>query len=101
MTVADTLGWIAATLMVATFSCRDPAWMRPFAVCTNIAFICYGFSAGLAPVLALHALLLPINLFRWWQGGRTPARRPIEADIVASYGGGAFHHPGDPSGSRA
>jgi len=61
------LGWSAAALMVATFSCRDPLWMRPLAVCTNVAFIAYGLSAGLAPVLALHSLLLPINLLRWCQ----------------------------------
>jgi hypothetical protein len=70
MIPADTLGWIAAALMVATFSCRDPLWMRPLAVCTNLAFIAYACIAGLAPVLALHALLLPINLMRWWQSAR-------------------------------
>ncbi len=54
MMLADTLGWSAATLMVATFSCRDPPWMRPLAVCTHLAFIGYACSAGLPPVLALH-----------------------------------------------
>lgn len=70
MPLADTLGWSAAALMVVTFSCRDPRRMRPLAVCTNLAFIGYACSAGLAPVLALHALLLPINLLRWWQIAR-------------------------------
>jgi hypothetical protein len=63
----DTLGWVAATLMVATFSCRDTLWMRPLAVCNNLAFIAYACVAVLALVLAMHALLLPINLLRWWQ----------------------------------
>jgi hypothetical protein len=67
MMLADTLGWSAAALMVAAFSCRDPLWMRPLAVCTNVAFIGYACTAGLAPVLALHALLLPIKVVRWWQ----------------------------------
>lgn len=63
----DTLGWVAAALMVATFSCREARLLRALAVATNLAFIGYGAMAGLAPVLALHLLLLPINLWRWRQ----------------------------------
>lgn len=80
MNLVDAMGWSAASLMVATFSCRDPRWMRVLAVCTNVAFISYAVHAHLAPVLALHILLLPINLARWWQAtwerrhGRGPAR---------------------------
>jgi uncharacterized delta-60 repeat protein len=62
---AEALGWGAAALMVATFSCRDVRCMRPLAVATNLAFIGYGTAASLAPVLTLHLLLLPINLWRW------------------------------------
>ncbi len=65
--LADIVGWSAATLMVATFSCRDALWMRRLAVCTNLAFISYALLAALAPILALHSLLLPINLWRCWQ----------------------------------
>lgn len=64
---ADWLGWLAAALMVATFGCREARCMRPLAVATNLAFIGYGLTAALAPVLVLHALLLPINLWRWWE----------------------------------
>lgn len=67
---ADWLGWLAAALMVATFGCREARCMRPLAVATNLAFIGYGLTAALAPVLALHALLLPINLWRWWECSR-------------------------------
>jgi len=63
----DTLGWAAAALMVATFSCREARHLRPLAVATNLAFVGYGAAAGLMPVLALHLLLLPINLWRWAQ----------------------------------
>jgi uncharacterized delta-60 repeat protein len=65
------LGWLAAGLMVATFSCREARAMRPLAVATNLAFIGYGVAASLVPVLTLHLLLLPINLWRWaeaWPG---------------------------------
>jgi hypothetical protein len=67
MSVSDFTGWTAAALMVATFSCRDPLWMRRLAVGTNLAFITYGLLASLAPVLALHTMLLPINVWRYWQ----------------------------------
>jgi len=62
---ADLIGWTAAALMVATFACRETRHMRPLAVSTNLAFIGYGAVAWLPPVLVLHLLLLPINLWRW------------------------------------
>lgn len=71
----DTLGWTAAALMVATFSCREARWLRPLAVATNLAFVGYGAAAGLAPVLALHLVLLPINLWRWAQAVAGARRR--------------------------
>jgi hypothetical protein len=81
------LGWSAAALMVATFGCRDPLWMRALAVCTSVAFIAYGLSADLAPVLALHSLLLPINLLRWCQcatASKPPAARHGRPSIHGS-----------------
>jgi uncharacterized delta-60 repeat protein len=65
MSNPDVLGWLAAGLMVATFGCREARAMRPLAVATNLAFIGYGLAASLVPVLTLHLLLLPINLWRW------------------------------------
>jgi CRP/FNR family transcriptional regulator, cyclic AMP receptor protein len=70
MPAADLLGWLAAALMVSTFACREPARMRPLAVATNLAFIGYGLAASLPPVFALHALLLPINLWHWLSTSR-------------------------------
>ncbi|MBL8343821.1 MAG: hypothetical protein JNN03_00105 [Rubrivivax sp.] len=64
---ADTIGWVAAALMVATFSCREARALRPLAVATNVAFIGYGLMASLPPVLVLHMALLPINLWRCLQ----------------------------------
>ncbi len=63
----DALGWIAAGLTVATFSCTRPVALRLCALAANAAFIAYGSSAGLWPVLALHTALLPINLIRLLQ----------------------------------
>lgn len=63
----DALGWIAAALTVATFSCVKPVALRLCALAANVAFIAYGVSADLLPVLALHASLLPINAMRLLQ----------------------------------
>jgi len=38
--------------------------LRVLAICSNFAFITYGFLGGLYPVLILHAVLLPMNLWR-------------------------------------
>lgn len=65
MSNPDVLGWLAAGLMVGTFCCREARVMRPLAVGTNLAFIAYAWTAWLPPVLTLHLLLLPINLWRW------------------------------------
>ncbi len=74
MSLGDLFGWCAAALMVSTFSCRDVLRMRQLAVCTNLAFIAYGCCAALLPVLALHLLLLPINIVRWRQSRSASAR---------------------------
>lgn len=70
MPIHEMLGWGASALMVATFACRQPLCMRPLAVCTNLAFMAYAITTGLPPVLALHAVLMPINVLRAWQAWR-------------------------------
>lgn len=61
---SDVCGWFAASLMLLTFLFRDPRYLRTVAVLANLAFIRYGVVSGLMPVLVLHAILLPVNLFR-------------------------------------
>jgi hypothetical protein len=38
--------------------------LRWVAIASNVAFIAYGYLGGLAPILLLHALLLPVNVYR-------------------------------------
>ncbi|MBI5716438.1 MAG: hypothetical protein HZC37_01980 [Burkholderiales bacterium] len=108
---ADTLGWAAAALMVATFSCREARHLRPLAVATNVAFIGYGAAPSLAPVLVLHLVLLPINLWRCLQayccgakalaaildrGGRVLCALGLAAlPVLAGCGGGGDAAAGD------
>ncbi len=57
-------GWTAAVLMLLNSLSRDPCRQRSLAIAANLAFVLYGLSAGLLPVLCLHLVLLPINLLR-------------------------------------
>ncbi|RYY67897.1 MAG: hypothetical protein EOO24_52870 [Comamonadaceae bacterium] len=70
MTIAgwiDFVGYGAAALVLATFSLRSMTALRAMAIVSNLLFIAYASLADLAPVLVLHALLLPLNLVRLWQ----------------------------------
>jgi hypothetical protein len=115
----DVLGWLAAALMAATFSSREARAMRPLALATNLAFIGYGASASLMPVLTLHLVLLPINAWRWAEAlrqersagagatdrlpplpwPRPRSGRPMAADRVQS--AGACRLPAPPAGCRS
>jgi len=76
---AETLGWVAAGLTLAAFICRDMRRLRLLALAANAAFIAYGALAQLLPVLMLHLLLVPVNLWRLNQafGGKQPRALPL------------------------
>ncbi len=67
----DLLGYAAASLVFLTFCMKTLLWLRMVAVASNVAFIAYALGAGLVPILILHGVLLPMNLFRLWQHHRT------------------------------
>ena len=60
----DGIGFGAAGLVLATFCMRSMGALRWTAIASNMAFIAYGYLGGLAPVLLLHMLLLPVNICR-------------------------------------
>jgi CRP/FNR family cyclic AMP-dependent transcriptional regulator len=81
----ELIGYLASSLVLATFCVRDMATLRAFALASNLAFICYGYVAGIHPVLALHLLLLPTNVVRLSQllrARRNPGR-PVEGLVAA------------------
>jgi hypothetical protein len=65
--ITDGIGFAAAALVLATFCMRGMRTLRLVAIASNVAFIAYGYLGHLAPVLWLHALLLPINICRLMQ----------------------------------
>jgi hypothetical protein len=62
--IADVVGFLAAALVLLTFSVRSMLTLRAVALASNIAFIAYGLMAGLLPIWLLHLCLVPVNVVR-------------------------------------
>ena len=67
MTLADLLGYLAAVLVLATFSMRTMLPLRITGIASNCVFITYGYVAAAYPILILHVILLPLNSLRLYQ----------------------------------
>jgi hypothetical protein len=64
MHATDLIGCIASGLVLLTFYMDDMAALRTTALCSNVVFIVYAASLELKPILLLHSILIPINLWR-------------------------------------
>lgn len=64
MEIAEALGYVASGLVLAAFTMRTIIPLRLLGIASNIVFIIYGLVAGLVPVLVLHSVLLPLNIYR-------------------------------------
>lgn len=64
MDPAELIGFLASALVLLTFSMKTMLPLRLVAIGSNVAFIAYASMAGLWPVLLLHAILLPLNVWR-------------------------------------
>lgn len=63
----ETIGWLASLLTVATYAMNTMIPLRVLAVGSSLLFIVYAFLLQLWPLMAMEAVLLPINCFRLWQ----------------------------------
>lgn len=61
---AEPIGWLAASFTLLAFSQRSMLHLRLAAIGSNLSFISYGVMAQVYPVMALHIVLLPCNVFR-------------------------------------
>jgi hypothetical protein len=61
----DALGYVASGLVFVTFCMKTMIPLRLIAMTSNVAFIAYGFAGHLYPVLFLHVILLPMNIWRF------------------------------------
>ena len=64
MSWIDFLGFSAALSVLASFCMTSIVALRALALLSNILFILFGFCAHIHPVLVLHLILLPVNLFK-------------------------------------
>lgn len=62
--VTEAAGYLASLLVFLTFYTKTMIPLRIVGICSNFAFIAYGYLGGLYPVLILHLILLPLNGWR-------------------------------------
>lgn len=62
--VVHAVGFLAAAATICAFYCRNMMCLRVAAIGANMLFIVYGAMLMLIPVLALHVILLPLNMMR-------------------------------------
>ena len=58
----DAVGYLASCLVLVTFCMHTMVSLRAVAICSNVAFVVYGISAAVYPVLVLHLILFPLNI---------------------------------------
>ncbi|MGC2412051.1 MAG: hypothetical protein WA459_05060 [Stellaceae bacterium] len=64
MTALDGIGYFAASLVLATFCAKTMVTLRALGIASNFAFVAYGSTARLWPIVLLHAVMLPLNVMR-------------------------------------
>jgi Cyclic nucleotide-binding domain len=57
-------GLIASAFIVAGYTMRTMIPLRVFGILTNVVLIVYGIHHNHYPIMALHAILLPLNVYR-------------------------------------
>lgn len=67
MRAAEFVGYLASTLVFATFYMKTLTPMRLVAIASNVAFIGYAYLGHMHPILVLHSVLLPLNIWRLQQ----------------------------------
>lgn len=63
----EAFGYLGALMTLATFSMKTMLHLRMVGIVANLAFITYGVLNHVYPVLLLHMILLPLNVWRLWQ----------------------------------
>jgi len=65
--LAEIVGYVASALLLATFSVRTMIPLRILGIASSVAFWTYGALNGLLPLVVLHTILLPVNVYRFFE----------------------------------
>lgn len=79
--IVELIGYIACSLVFATFYVKKILTLRVIAISSNIAFILYALEDNLPPIFILHSLLLPLNLYRIFELRKTMNSFSQQEDI--------------------
>lgn len=60
----EILGYFGASLTLCVYSMKRMIPLRVVGICANSVFVVYGLLAAVYPQMILHAILLPINVYR-------------------------------------
>lgn len=61
------IGWLASLITIASYSVSTMLPLRFLAITSSLCFATYASILHLWPLLAMELILLPINLYRFWQ----------------------------------
>jgi hypothetical protein len=67
MSLVEVFGYLGGLLVFCTFYLKTIVRLRLLAIASNVVFIVYGMMGDLEPILVLHVLLLPLNLWRLFE----------------------------------
>lgn len=81
LVLSDLLGLFGAVMTLVAFAQTDFARMRVAAIAANLGFVAFGLEASCYPVLALHLILLPLNVQRLARGRLRAAPTPTVASF--------------------
>lgn len=90
--VIEAIGWAASAFTVVTYAMNTMLLLRVFAIASTVCFLTYGIALQVWPLVAMEVVLLPINLYRFWQvlslrrGIQNPAHSDSEFDVIKRYG---------------
>ena len=89
----EAVGWLASLLTVATYSMNSMIPLRILAIASSVCFVLYALVLQLWPLLLMELILLPINLYRFWQIltlrgrlGRATGGSPDDFSVIERYG---------------
>jgi hypothetical protein len=67
MSRTEILGYLATASVLATFCMNTMVPLRIAAITSNLVFAAYGWANGSYLLLAMHLILLPVNLYKLWR----------------------------------